>query len=394
MVALFPHAQLVQSGHFGVGCYCDLHLPFPLSEKLFPLLEESLRAQLKLEEPVELCEMVPISAAGLMRHGGQELLADQLERSSEGLLTVARQGSFALPVTGDLAPLPQSFCWKFQDAFPIYSLEEGEVVRLRLAAFASREELKSYFKSERLPQPVDEMCLVTEAGWVVSDGPEGDWIWTPKGQRQREALFSIWNEEVKRFGFQCIRTPHPEEEVSHHAEGRFSINKFLSLAPRIAEMKPCLASHEDSLAGSLVVSRSCFADLLASVAPLEREAEELGQWWGLFSSLHERLGWRVRWKLLAPTGSKRGAHSAIWEEQLIKMGASYEKISNSAPAPALIGEVEDSLSRSWEVAWVKAKKIGGQVELSGTALHSLERALLLSSAKILAGKSSVLHRIP
>lgn len=393
MVALFPHAQLVQSGHFGAGCYCDLHLPFPLSEKLFPLLEESLRAQLKLEESVELCEMVPISAAGLMRHGGQELLASQLERSSEGLLTVARQGSFALPVTGDLAPLPQLLHWKFQDAFPIYSLEEGEVVRLRLAAFASKEGLKSYFKSERLPQPIDEMRLISDAGWVVSDG-EIDWIWTPVGQQQREALFSVWSEEVKQAGFQSIRTPHPEEGVSHHSESRFSINQFLSLAPRIAEMKPCLASYEDSLTDSLAVSRSCFADLLASVASIEEEAEELGRWWSLFSSLHERLGWKVRWKLLAPTGSKRGAHSAIWEEQLIKMGASYEKISSSAPAPALVGELEDSLSRSWEVAWVKAKRVGGRVELSGTALHSLERALLLSSAKILAGKSSVLHRIP
>lgn len=134
---MFPNVELWGGVETPTGFEVAFHFPHPIHPETLALIEERMRQIVKERRPIRTLEMVPFSAAELMKKMGHRARVEELAEL-EGLVEVIQMGPFHhlsegphLNNSGELS------------AFKLLSMD-GE--RLVGCAHFSKEELKGYLK--------------------------------------------------------------------------------------------------------------------------------------------------------------------------------------------------------------------------------------------------------
>jgi threonyl-tRNA synthetase len=230
ILELFPSASLLGGRGTSIGFYYDFILPAPLSKEQFPIIQEQMQRLLK-REVVKTLEMVPISAAGLLRSRGQKLRAEEAADSSDSLVQLVRIGEFVDLCAGEpLADQSLNFPFKLV-AFS--DLSEG-AVRIMGTAALDKEGLKKALQDKEQFQKQDYLQLGAELS--LFEVEDGGWIYHPRGEWLREILMDVWRKELRAAGYSLISTPRCDEEEELKSAHQEYAQKYGGQGLKIAEI--------------------------------------------------------------------------------------------------------------------------------------------------------------
>lgn len=209
LLEVFPQAQLMESEISQIGFYYTFFLEQPLEEGVITLLEEKMRALVKLSLPVEAKDMMRENAVEMFRHYKQAYKAELAANFSFNIVPILKIGSSFF----DLAPPPYVSTTSDLAAFKLQSLEKVKekehIFCITGTVFSDTRSLKSFLKNFEAAKRKDhrnlgrELNLFTHVDELGKDG----WFWLPKGAFIRDSLLDWWRSAHKQQGFSTISTP-------------------------------------------------------------------------------------------------------------------------------------------------------------------------------------------
>lgn len=203
---LFPGAQLVDSACFDYSFRSRFLLPQPVDPSMIPIIEERMRGIAK--DPAfqpKILEMLPSNAATMLRHYGQELIADRAEESSSNVVPILQMGSYY-----NVCPPLLVENLKELLAFKILNLSKGEgEVEIAGVVAESLPKLKSLHKAIAAGLRHDYL-KIGEEGRIFdrkANHSLNDWSLGENGITIRELLAIWWRFEHRSQGFHLLSSP-------------------------------------------------------------------------------------------------------------------------------------------------------------------------------------------
>ena len=184
---IFPKAHLIEARVTDFGFEIDLLSKDSITRETLSLIEERIQ-----QEEIEEMEMVPISAAALLRHHRMPYRAEAVEASGHHLVTMCKMGDHV-----DWVESPFS---KELGAITLLSVKkEHDIWRIEGTAHVSKEELKRAQKERKRLTPLAWETLITP--YFFEEG--GNTWWHPKGEQLRAKIIEWWKERHQG----SIKTP-------------------------------------------------------------------------------------------------------------------------------------------------------------------------------------------
>lgn len=208
---LYPDVELRGGGETSTGFHYDFFTPHPIQ---IQVIEERLRQIVREKRPIRTLEMVPFSAAELLKKEGHLERLAELQEQADGLVQLMEMGLFY-----DLSPGPHLKNSAELAAFKI-SLEPLDDKGFRIVGWChtSKDLLKRFLK--QLAQYRDPVQIGEEGG--LWKGP----IWLPRGLQLRQRLLDF----LKKEWFDSAYEIAGSQEV-----GRTEVHRSLG-RPKVAEI--------------------------------------------------------------------------------------------------------------------------------------------------------------
>lgn len=195
LTEVFPLLQPLRSGATPHGFFCEFLYSQPLTEQLFPLIEEHLRGILKAQLEIQATEMLRTNAIELFRHHKRDLQVDWLMEQEDYLVSLGRIGDFWELVEGPF--LESTSDIKAIKLLSLQAIPQG--MRIEGVAFGSKEELKTYLKQWAEAQRHSPLVsTVKQKVWCGEDLSDHV-IWLPYGLAIRNVLLNPWKQFCERW---------------------------------------------------------------------------------------------------------------------------------------------------------------------------------------------------
>lgn len=203
---LFPLAQLMGTASFDHTFAAQFYFPYPADEPIIILIEERMRAISKdAGFSPKIVEMMPKNAAGMLRHFGQERMAEILEDIPSSIVSLIQMG----PRYFNLAPA----AW-VQDLrsihFKVLKLEaKGQIVKFIGTAATTSQELKLIVKGISAMRKGGVEKLGPDMRLIEKGGGQSlhPWKLAENGLILKELLSVFWRFEHRSQGFRLVASP-------------------------------------------------------------------------------------------------------------------------------------------------------------------------------------------
>lgn len=192
---VFPGTILVEGRGLRQGFYYDFIFTFSFREEFLVLIEERMRKIIKEKREIKKIEMVPVSAAGFLRHKGQPLRAEAAESSPDTLISLMQIGEHV-----DYQEFDFSEDVGIVGSFKLLKFSEvGGATRILGTAFSSKEELKAALKEEISIEPCDHRKIGEEMKLFAPVEDSGYWRWLPNGDILRQQMLELLPKTFLRY---------------------------------------------------------------------------------------------------------------------------------------------------------------------------------------------------
>lgn len=384
---LFPDVLLMGGQGGGDRFYYDFIFPFEFQETFLAMIEERMRHLIREKRSVQHLEMMPSNAAAMMKHHGQEIIAEKLSQLECALVSMCKMGEFVA-----YCPLPfqknlQLPYLKVFESFPL-NLPGRKTIRIVGAVSEQKETLKELAKHSYASHC--HLTLAKQLGLFEPMDEEGMWFWRPRGEALRELLVEWWRQEHLKQNFSLISSP-----TSFLGEGKeVDLSKshqqyFLRCGePKVAEMAWILSAETPDPTSGLFSPGAFFADRAHLFCSEEKVLQEC------ISSLHfilkmpKLLDFEFEIVLSVPSSGAQKTRTkrvALLQQALENNGLDYtvEKTYRFGSMASIEVRIADALGRRWTGPFLSLSTAeipgGSGCILTWSTFGSLERwtALLL-----------------
>jgi threonyl-tRNA synthetase len=261
IMRLFPGVRLAFGPTTSTGFYYDVEIDGrSLSEDDFPAIEAEIQQILKDAEPFERFTLPVDEARQFVADLGQTLKVEHIddELYKFGVLSFYRQGEFVDLCRGPHIPHAGKV-----GAFKLLSVAgaywKGQTGRKMLqrvygTAFFDKKELNAYLALVEEAKKRDHRKLGKELGLFTTSplvGP-GLILWMPKGAIVRGILESFIKNELIKWGYQPVYTPHIGKIELYQCSGHYPYYKEAQFPTLKMPADPAAKELLDGLiAGSL-----------------------------------------------------------------------------------------------------------------------------------------------
>jgi threonyl-tRNA synthetase len=230
ILRLFPGAKLAFGPTTTSGFYYDVDVPNrPLSEDDFPAIEAEMAQILKDAEPFERFTLPVPEARQFVKDLGQDYKVEHIddELHKFGILSFYRQGEFVDLCRGPHIPHAGKV-----GAFKLLSIAgaywKGHTDRKMLqrvygTAFFDKKDLDQHLTQVEESKKRDHRRLGKELGLFTISPLVGSGLilWMPKGAIVRGILESFIKEELIKWGYQPVYTPHIGKIELYETSGHY-----------------------------------------------------------------------------------------------------------------------------------------------------------------------------
>ncbi len=206
---LVPDVQLIGGGVHPSGFYFDFIFPQAFHVSLLALIESEFKNLIKADIPIHCRSMMRENAVSLLRHLKFPDLADNVEETSDNIITVLQIEEFYCP-----APAPY-----IESTIEIASLKllegieiDNQFIRVIGIVRDNPQSLKQFMKAyERRRKKGDHRQLLQELQfWIHSSAIspfEGNWL--PKGLKLKQIIKNWLDTQRKNCGIDvyAVQTP-------------------------------------------------------------------------------------------------------------------------------------------------------------------------------------------
>jgi threonyl-tRNA synthetase len=204
VIELFPKTLLVDGRGTSKYFYYDFIFSFEFKFEFLLLIEERMRLIMRQKRSVRQIEMMPTNAALFMNHCHQPIVADRLTQIQQATVPMVQMGDFTLccpqPISDELF-IP---FFKILEGFSceVFSSKPFRIVG---AASLDKKMLKKIAKQPSISSQ-SHLQLASEMALCAPMEETGLWYWRPKGDKLRQVLVKLWQEEVMKQNFELITT--------------------------------------------------------------------------------------------------------------------------------------------------------------------------------------------
>ena len=216
VLRLFPGAKLAFGPPVENGFYYDIQLERSLTDDDLPRIEEEMARIIAQDEPFERIEVPREKALAICRDLNQPFKIEHLEEglAAEETVSFYRQGEFLDLCEGPHVPSAGRI-----KAFKLLSVAgaywRGDASRERLqrlygTAWFSRKDLEDHLHRLEEAKKRDHRVLGKRFELFTIDPMVGSGLilWLPKGAIIRRQLEEFLFQELIRWGYQAVYTPH------------------------------------------------------------------------------------------------------------------------------------------------------------------------------------------
>lgn len=175
-----PDVTLLGRKETSIGFAYEFTTSYPLPQEGLTFFEEKVAQEIRKQSPIRFQEMVPISAAGLLKSIKLDTLAKQALKK-EGILSLGGIEGFFDLVEGPLLPQSQDLI-----AFELLSLEEidSNHYRIQGVGFEEKSQCKAFLKAFKGYQ---KQARAREKGlfYLLDENV----IWTARALHQKKIFF-------------------------------------------------------------------------------------------------------------------------------------------------------------------------------------------------------------
>ncbi len=316
---LFPYVQIWEAQGSDTGFYCECYFPHPIHPDTLPLFEERMRRCIREKRGIRTLEMVPVSAAELLKKEGQMAQVEFLQELEENLVELIEMESYH-----GLSDGPHLKDTSQLSAFKLTCLEplEDRGIRVEGVCAFSKEELKEFLKKLSSYENTNHKIIGQKRGfWQAS---ELGWVWFKKGLEFRQVLQNIFLKEPQEAHLvECAG-----ERIGlliELAKGRSAIYK---------EAIICSQPLQNLYTSETRIQKTFISDQGSAISSLQSTHKSL-----------MILGFHC-WTRIA--GKRQGKSWKSLEEAIVKQAERVER--SEEPHPRVDLMVEDPLGRPWALA--------------------------------------------
>lgn len=382
---LFPGALFLSGQGTDHYFFYDFVFPFEFQSELLTLIEERMRLILKEKRPIKVLEMMPLNAADLMRHQGQELAAELLSTVERATVLLCQIGDFAIH-SPDFSP--EELVIPFFKVFEaVISKVQGQsIVRIIGSASNDKTIVKNLFK--KTPYSAKAHAVLADQGALLAPIQEtASWVWRPRGEIVRRALIQWWMEAIEKQNISFVSMPTSGgTEEGERALIQAHLDYFIRFQePRVAQMV-FLSGDASQRKEGFFSPEVCCSDRTYLFCSDQHFLEEC------ISSLHfilqipKLLGFEFELVLsvsLEAPKSLRSQSVSLWEKVFEREGLewSIEKVIGTPFVSCVEVRIADALGRKWTGPFIgipiEPMPVGKGKMLVRSSLGSFERILAL-----------------
>lgn len=334
---VFPDALLGEYRITDIGFSYDFAADQPLSEQLFPLIEEKMRSITKEDITIRWTEMMRENAIQLFEHNQQDLQADLISEYPDKIIPIMQMGSH-YDIGGDL-PFDTSL------GFPCVKLitidqNDFNLWTLHGIGAEDKQSLKYLIKQLDSYQKYNAKTLAKEMRLIAEDS-----LWLPKGCLMRQLVVEPLIQNLKNQHYQPVQTPPSQDldslwwkhaqlflDESDHAH-HFPI-KFMEIATILPETSQDIETIFCNL-------KQLHEQMISSLQFMDKTIKIMGfknQW---YLNLHYRksLGSHQNWKKCVNLLEQALKESAL-DYQIDKEETAFQ-------GPTIEMKIIDPLGRQW-----------------------------------------------
>lgn len=210
---LWPEAKLGTGPALEDGYYYDIWLPAPLTQKDLAQIEETMRAIVRENLPIERLELERQEAMALFSERGETFKCEIIARIPDGMaISVYRQGEFVdlcsgphLPRTGLMQAVKltnvSGAYWRGDEKNPM-------MTRIYGTSFPSQEGLDLHLTRLEEAKQRDHRKLGAQLDlFTFREEAPGFAFWHPKGQRLYQTLYDFSRLLQEERGYLEVATP-------------------------------------------------------------------------------------------------------------------------------------------------------------------------------------------
>lgn len=234
ILRLFAGARLAFGPTTASGFYYDVDIPgHSLSEADFPAIEAEMARIVQQAEPFERFSLPAADARQFCDELGQQLKVEHIddELYKYGILSFYRQGEFVDLCRGPHIPNAGKVgAFKLTSVAGAYwkGRTDSQVLqRVYGTAFFDKKELAAYLARIEEAKKRDHRRLGKELGLFTISPLVGSGLilWMPRGATVRGVLESYIKDELTRYGYQPVYTPHIGKVDLYKTSGHYPYYK-------------------------------------------------------------------------------------------------------------------------------------------------------------------------
>ncbi|MFO0959398.1 MAG: threonine--tRNA ligase [Isosphaeraceae bacterium] len=234
ILRLFAGARLAFGPTTASGFYYDVDIPgHSLSEADFPAIEAEMARIIKVAEPFERFSLPAGEARQFCDELGQNLKVQHIddELHKYGILSFYRQGEFVDLCRGPHIPNAGKVgAFKLMSVAGAYwkGRTDSQVLqRVYGTAFFDKKELAAYLERIEEAKKRDHRRLGKELGLFTISPLVGSGLilWMPRGATVRGVLENYIKDELIRYGYQPVYTPHIGKVELYKTSGHYPYYK-------------------------------------------------------------------------------------------------------------------------------------------------------------------------
>ncbi len=263
---------VVKGGPTPCGFYYDFIFVNPFKQEMLPLIEERMRAIAAKDEEIKVHEMIPVGAAGFMRHNRRPYPAHFVEVCNDPIVQVIQIENFVdhvhgtfLERTGELTAFK---LLKLEDRSDLYFKgEKKKVIRIIGIADETKEALKAFFKKYKAWIGIDHLEVGKKMNLfeyeVNRDTDHFEMVrlyWKKEGEALLHNIYTYWRELHLKEGFELVATDSVQITRGHKKLYQLSNQSCENKPIKFAEYRYPDLNGGFSIDTGLLLSKICHKD--------------------------------------------------------------------------------------------------------------------------------------